>query len=152
MKRQANHSLFILRKITTSKWTRVRLALSWEHVFPAAEKICSPGVDVVGMHKRDPHFPFTLAASMLLLIQVTDAHVLSVHQGVGKNLMYHSELVQLATVKLCLAWHFTPWDTHVITSLTTSRLLNCSLTNLVVDYFSTNRLVVAPLIITILIM
>ena len=63
------------------------------------------------------HFPFALAASMLLLFQVTSAHVLSVHQGVGKNQMYHSVLVQLATVKLCLAWlHAVGYTHNVVTN------------------------------------
>lgn len=46
-------SLFILRKVSISTWSRVRLALFWEQIFPAAEKIRSAGVDVAGMHRRD---------------------------------------------------------------------------------------------------
>lgn len=51
MRLYVNYSLFKLRKVST--WSPIRLALFWEQIFPAAEKICSEGVDVAGMHRRD---------------------------------------------------------------------------------------------------
>ena len=46
-------SLFILRKVSISTWFCVRLALFWEQIFPAAEKISSARVDIAGIHR--PH-------------------------------------------------------------------------------------------------
>ena len=73
-------SLFILRKVSISTWSHVWLALFWEKIFPAAEKIRSAGVDVAGMYRRDlarfdsvgkrPSFSHQLTGSSFLAIGV----------------------------------------------------------------------------------
>lgn len=78
--------LFIARKVSISTCLGERLALFWEQMFPAAEKIHSDGVEVAGMHRKDGETPLIFTPPFERIILFRECGL----SKVQPNFTYHS--------------------------------------------------------------